>query len=182
MLLVALPAYSQNAEQAEALEALQSAISRRTADLEDLRVRLEAASDSPTRQRIELAIGDALQDIADYERQFEELAAGERVDRWRRAPDEPFDLQQELEKLVEPFVLELTDVAGGPRAATEIRQLREELEEERRAAAAGALRLRRLIDQRRAEAPPEDELLQRLMSLQQRGQRRAPSSTGASAS
>ncbi len=90
-----------------------------------LRETFEATDDPTERVNLQKAIDDEKEAIADIELRFEAIAAGVDVQAINDAAGGSFDLQGELESLLEPLVQKLKSATAGPRQIEQLRTQRD---------------------------------------------------------
>lgn len=109
----------------EALGAIHEALATRIAQLRDAQAEVERApQDDPRRAELSDAVRAAQAEVDRLRRDFETVATGVDANALAGGGRAEFDLRAELERLVQPLILELNDVTETPR---QIEQLRSEV-------------------------------------------------------
>lgn len=107
------------------LEMLQRSIQQRRSAISNLTQRIEGAQDDHPREDLTRDLDRQRRELSDLMRNFNEFALGIDVGAFMGEEPQPFDLQQELEKLLQPIVGELQKATA---ASREIEALRERYE------------------------------------------------------
>ena len=139
----------RRAEASAALDTLASMLTTRGEQLkviEDLKAELRRAKEDATKKEIEKKITAAQGKAAQLDRQISALTTGVSEEEMRGDEDEKFNLQSELESLVQPFVKMMKDATENARQIESLKRTIELARERQQIADRAVERLRLLED------------------------------------
>jgi hypothetical protein len=149
---VAAPFETRDIASLQSLEALHKALSSQEKQVAETQRRLIAAEDDVTRQALADELRELRAQLDEQRLQFERFALEIDLRPFKDEVDQPFDWQEELNKLLKPILAELESATAESRAIGELRAELNQVEE-RRALAEKAVAS---LEGHLAEGPSDD--------------------------
>ncbi|MFT5123544.1 MAG: hypothetical protein ACI9TH_001486 [Kiritimatiellia bacterium] len=172
-LLLLLPTFAQDAAPPPAppgpadpslvgLNSLLDSLKLKTIEMDEIKEALKVATDAPTRVQLEARIAQLRAEEQDLHKKFQRNAIATDADVYDNESGEAFNLQSEVEKLLQPIVSELKSATEDSRKIEEMRSELTLLQKRKTVSDAAVANLTKLI-----KSQPEAELKKTLEDLLQ---------------